>query len=104
MQTAQSNVFVDRDDTFFGVCEALGEDFRFNPQFLRVGFALALFFNPLAAVAAYVAAGALVAITRWAVPNPPAPVEEAEETGETQADADPAVEVDEEMSDLAIAA
>ena len=69
MTTAQTSVLA-RDDTFFGVCEALGEDFRINAQLLRVGFALALFFNPLAAVGAYAAAGLVVAATRWFVPEP----------------------------------
>ena len=27
-----------REDTLFGICEALGEDFRFNPLLLRIAF------------------------------------------------------------------
>ena len=38
MHAAQPSLFR-RPDTFFGVCEALGEDFGFNPIFLRVTFA-----------------------------------------------------------------
>ena len=59
-----------RDDTFFGVCEALGEDLRIPPTLLRIGFALALFFNPIAAVGAYLGLGLFVAALRWLVPNP----------------------------------
>jgi phage shock protein PspC (stress-responsive transcriptional regulator) len=69
MQAVQTNVFT-RDDTFFGVCQAIGDDFGFSPQWLRIAFALAIFWNPFAAVAAYAGLGALVLATRWLVPNP----------------------------------
>ena len=69
METSVSNVLT-RDDTFFGVCEALGEDLRIHPNLLRVGFALGLFFNPLAAIGAYLGLGVFVAVLRWFVPNP----------------------------------
>ena len=93
-----------RDDTFFGVCEALGEDLRIPPTLLRIGFALALFFNPIAAVGAYLGLGLFVAALRWFVPNPtvqlPAEVEEA---GQEAAIAAP-VEAEEEEEGLPIAA
>ena len=41
MQDTNSSVLT-RDDTFFGVCEAIGEDLGINAQLLRLGFALAL--------------------------------------------------------------
>ena len=68
-----------RDDTFFGVCQGLGEDFGIHPNWLRVGLALLLFVSPPAAVGSYAAAGMLVALSRWISPNPrpPAPAEEA---------------------------
>ncbi len=69
MQDANSSVLT-RDDTFFGVCEAIGEDLGINAQLLRLGFALALFFNPVAAFGTYAAAGLVVAVSRWLVPNP----------------------------------
>ena len=59
-----------RDDTFFGVCQAIGDDFGFHANWLRVGFALALFFSPLGAVAAYAGLGLLVAASRLAVREP----------------------------------
>jgi phage shock protein PspC (stress-responsive transcriptional regulator) len=92
-----------RDDTFFGVCEALGEDLRIPPTLLRIGFALALFFNPIAAVGAYLGLGLFVAALRWFVPNPSVelPVE-AEEAGQ-EAIAAPA-EAEEEEEGLPIAA
>ena len=69
MQAFQPSILA-RDDTFFGVCHALGEDFGLNPLFLRLGFALLLFFSPVAAVGGYAAAGVIVAVSRLLVPNP----------------------------------
>ena len=69
MQVSQPSLIA-RDDTFFGVCAGLGEDFGFNPIYLRVAFAAALFFNPLAALGAYAAAGLVVLLARWVSPNP----------------------------------
>jgi phage shock protein C len=78
MQTYQPNIFVDRDDTFFGICEAIGEDFRIPANLLRVGLALVLFFNPLAALAAYAGLGVLVFVSRWFAPNPQPAIREVE--------------------------
>lgn len=69
MQISQPSLFA-RDDTFLGVCAGLGEDFGFNPLFLRIAFAAFLFFNPPAALATYAAAGAIVLLSRWLAPNP----------------------------------
>lgn len=66
-----------REDTLFGVCEALGQDFGFNPVYLRVLFALGLFLDPFATPAAYVGLGVLVAFSRWLVPERPAAAAEA---------------------------
>jgi phage shock protein PspC (stress-responsive transcriptional regulator) len=62
-----------REDTLFGVCEALGEDFRFNPLLLRVAFGAGLFLNPMIAIGGYAAAGAVVLISRLVSPNPRQP-------------------------------
>jgi phage shock protein C len=70
MQNIQSNVFWGRDDTAFGVCAAIGEDFGFNPLFLRFAFAGFLFFNPMAAIASYLALGVVVLVSRLVAPNP----------------------------------
>jgi phage shock protein C len=70
MQTAaQPNLFT-REDTFFGVCAGLGEDFGFSPTYLRVAFAALLFFNPVAALGTYAAAAAIVLVSRWVAPVP----------------------------------
>jgi phage shock protein C len=84
MPFSATNVLT-RDDTFFGVCEALGEDLRIPPNLLRLGFALGLFFNPFAAIGAYVVLGVFMGLLRWFVPNPrvePAPEPEFQAAAE----------------------
>lgn len=65
-----------RHDTMFGVCEGLGEEFGFHPNWLRLGLVAPLFFWPALTVAAYFALGGVLAFARWIVPvaTPPAPV------------------------------
>ena len=62
-----------RSDTILGVCEAIGQDFGFNPLYLRLAFAAAFFLNPLMAAGTYLALGAGVALARWLYPVPAAP-------------------------------
>lgn len=57
-----------RNDTLFGVCEALGQDFGINPQLLRFAFALAMVWQPVNVVIAYLALGLLVLLSRLAFP------------------------------------
>ena len=78
MQTEQFNLFT-RPDTFFGVCEGLGEDLGIHANLFRVAFAALLFWNPPAALGAYAAAGVLVAATRFIAPNPRIASAEAEQ-------------------------
>lgn len=59
-----------RDDTLLGACYAIGEDFGFNPFYLRLLFAVGLLGYPAVALTAYAALTALVTLTRWLVPNP----------------------------------
>ena len=56
-------------DNLFGVCAALGEDFGFNPLWLRLGFAVALLFSLEKVLLAYVALGVLVLVSRLLFPN-----------------------------------
>ena len=95
MQTSQPNVFA-RDHTILGVCEALGEDFGFNPTFLRVPLAVLLLVNPTAVIATYLGLGVLVFLTRWIAPNP-------KPAAETVA-AEPASAANEVEQELAVAA
>jgi phage shock protein PspC (stress-responsive transcriptional regulator) len=83
-----------RDDTILGVCEALGQDFGFNPFFLRAAIAASLLWNPVAILAGYVAAAVLIGIVRMIFPDPvPA---EAAETAPAAAPAPALVEVEPE--------
>ncbi len=85
MQSYQPAVFW-REDTLFGVCEALGEDFRFNPLWLRAALAIGLLWNPLAMIYAYLGLAVVVLISRLLAPNPrPAARPEAETEQEQQA-------------------
>jgi phage shock protein PspC (stress-responsive transcriptional regulator) len=68
MQACQPNLFT-RDDTFFGVCEALGEDFGFPPILLRLPLGIAVLWNPVIILSAYFGAGILVFLTRRLYPN-----------------------------------
>jgi phage shock protein PspC (stress-responsive transcriptional regulator) len=80
-------------DNLFGVCAALGEDFGFNPLWLRLGFAVALLFSLEKVLLAYAALGVLVLVSRLLFPNRirattnevPAPANEADEEGYRQA-------------------
>ena len=67
--TAQTTNLVLRNDTILGVCEALGQDFGFNPNWLRVAFCAPIFWNPLLVVSVYLGLGVLVAATRFAFPD-----------------------------------
>ncbi len=67
MQTYQPSLF-GRSDTLLGVCEAIGTDLGFNPNYLRIAFASIVFFNVYVAAGIYLAAGAVVFATRWAYP------------------------------------
>ena len=62
---------VGRTDTFLGVCQAVGDDFGFNPNWLRVSLALPLLFNPVMSLAAYGALALAVIVSRLLVPATP---------------------------------
>ena len=59
-----------RDDTFLGVCEAIGEDFGFNPNWLRIALAAGLLWNAEAIVAVYFGLGVIVLVSRLVFPKP----------------------------------
>ena len=59
-----------RSHTILGVCEAIGEDFGFNPAFLRIPFAAMVLWSPMVAFAAYFALGAVVLASRLMFPQP----------------------------------
>ena len=71
MDTDTTNLF-QRRDTFFGICEAVGQDFGFNPLWLRLALIAPLFFFPVQTFAAYFGLGAIVLASRLLFPAPAA--------------------------------
>ncbi len=69
MAFSDTNVFA-RDDTFFGACQAIGEDLGFNPNYLRIAFAVPLLVAPVQTVAAYFGLAIFVLALRLLVPEP----------------------------------
>ena len=70
METQQNPVALPlRAHTILGVCEAVGEDFGFNPVLLRIPFAVGVLWNPLITFATYFALGALVLGSRLLFPR-----------------------------------
>jgi len=60
-----------RSDTILGVCEAVGEDLGFHPNWLRIPFAALILWNPEVIIASYLLLGVVVAVTRWFFPAQP---------------------------------
>lgn len=72
----QTNLFL-RGDTILGACEGIGQDFGFNPNWLRVVFAGSFYWNPAAVIGAYVALALVVAMSRLLFPARPASATDA---------------------------
>ena len=62
-----------RSHTILGVCEAIGEDFGFNPTLLRVPFAATVLWSPMWSIVAYFALGVVVLASRLLAPKAKAP-------------------------------
>ena len=58
-----------RSHTILGVCEAIGEDFGFNPVFLRIPLAASVIWNPWVAIGTYFALGVIVLASRLLFPK-----------------------------------
>lgn len=58
-----------RSHTILGVCEAIGEDFGFNPVFLRIPFAASVIYSPMLAIGTYLALGLAVWGSRLLFPR-----------------------------------
>ena len=69
MQTTFSAPIV-RDDTMLGVCQSLGEDFGFNPNWLRVALGVALLWNWVGVITIYLALAVMLAVGRLLFPDP----------------------------------
>jgi phage shock protein C len=68
MPSANTNL-VFRNDTILGVCEAIGQDFGFHPNWLRISLASLVYFAPAAVIGGYLALGVVVAVSRWVAPD-----------------------------------
>ena len=65
-----------RSDTMLGVCEAIGQDFGFNANWLRLALGSLVLWNPWGAFAIYLGLGVIVGLTRLIAPQRTIPVEE----------------------------
>ena len=75
MEAQENQVAVPlREHTILGVCEAIGEDFGFNPVYLRIPFAASVLWSPTIAIAAYFALGIVVLASRLLFPKAKTPV------------------------------
>ena len=64
-----------RSHTILGVCEAVGEDFGFNPVLLRIPFAASVIYSPMLSIGTYLALGLVVFASRWFFPKAVASVQ-----------------------------
>jgi phage shock protein C len=95
------NIVLWRHDTFLGVCQAIGQDFGFNPDWLRVVFASALLFNPTLVLGIYGALAVVVLASRLLFPARCSRVSAAPATAEAEA---PRADNDCDVADIAAAA
>jgi phage shock protein C len=58
-----------RSHTILGVCEAIGEDFGFNPTFLRIPFAASMLLSPTWGIGTYLVLGLVVFGSRLLFPR-----------------------------------
>ena len=77
-----------RGDTMLGACEAIGQDFGFNPNWLRIVLGSLVLWNPWGAFAIYLGLAFVVGLSRLVAPQRLARVEEAPKP-EIQAEAQP---------------
>jgi phage shock protein PspC (stress-responsive transcriptional regulator) len=70
METQENQVALPlRSHTILGVCEAIGEDFGFNPVFLRIPLAVSVIWNLPIALGTYFGLGAVVLASRLIFPK-----------------------------------
>ncbi|WP_347718697.1 PspC domain-containing protein [Sphingomonas sp.] len=69
MIIAAKPAILDREAPIFGVCEAIGDDFGFNPNWLRAAMAPLIFWNPVYTLAGYFVVGALVLLSHQVFPD-----------------------------------
>ena len=58
-----------RSDTMLGVCEAIGQDFGFHPNWLRLALGSLVLWSPMAAFGIYLGLGVIVGLSRLIAPQ-----------------------------------
>jgi phage shock protein C len=58
-----------RNDTIFGICEGIGEDFGISANWIRVPLCALVIWSPIASVAIYLGLGVAVAASRLLFPD-----------------------------------
>jgi len=81
-----------------GVCEALGQDFGFHPNLLRVALGALVLWSPWAALGIYLGLGAIVGLSRLVAPQRLVPASDAPQLNST------VDRVDNETGELSLAA
>lgn len=56
-------------DNLLGICNAIGEDFGFNPLWLRLALGALFVLQPVGVVVAYLALGMVVLVSRIVLPT-----------------------------------
>ncbi|WP_114226833.1 MULTISPECIES: PspC domain-containing protein [Sphingomonas] len=99
MTTTKGNLFL-RQDTLFGACQGLADDFGISALWLRIPLAATILYSPEIAFGTYAFLCALVLVTRkvWPVKSV------AVETPATAVEAAPVLSADNEQRELAQAA
>jgi phage shock protein C len=64
MQTSETQPVVAHKESLLGICQAIGDDFGFNPDILRVALAVSLLADPKITLIAYALAGVAVLASR----------------------------------------
>ena len=79
-----------RNDTMLGVCESIGQDFGFHPNWLRIALGSIVLWNPWAAFGIYLGLGVIVGLSHLIAPQrfAPADKEPLAQREEPQGDAD----------------
>lgn len=67
--TSPSEPLRTKKDNLLGICNALGEDFGFNPLWLRLALGAAFVIQPVNVVIGYLALGLVVLMSRLAFPE-----------------------------------
>lgn len=93
-QPAETGNLILRNDTILGVCEAVGQDFGFHANWLRVPLAAGVLISPVAVLAIYFGLGLAVLLSRLIAPAPRqaaaprAPAQTAQHAADNQSNED----------------